>query len=150
MTKEIVVGAIKSLPENQRFMKVIFPWVGFKTFTIEYKREKRDSGQMKLVFKKLLNLAIECIISISIAPLRIFSYIGLFVIVFTVLNGCYILLIYVFFGIKTSGYTSVILSSLFLGNIQQIGIGVLGEYIEKIYIESKKKPSYKIRKKIYQ
>ena len=141
-----VVEAIKTLPENQRYMKGIFAWVGFKTYVVEYKRKVRSEGKSKLGLNKLLNLAIEGITSFSTAPLRIFSYIGILGIFFSIIYAIYILLNYFLLGVTTPGYNSLILSILFLGNIQLIGIGVLGEYIGKIYLESKRRPSYIIRK----
>lgn len=139
-----VLEALKKLPENQRFMKGIFAWVGYKTATITYKREKREAGSSNFNGWKLWNFAIDGITSFSTLPLRIWLYIGVFISILSFLYGSIIVIKTLFFGIDVPGYASILASILFLGGIQLIGIGVLGEYIGRIYIESKKRPIYVI------
>ena len=141
-----VVQELKKLPENQRFMKGLFAWVGFKSTTIYYTRTPRAKGRTKLSSLKLINLAIEGITSFSTAPLRIFSYLGFFGVTITSLYACIILFQYFLYGIPVKGYTSIMISVLFLGNLQLMGIGILGEYLGRTYIESKRRPIYIIRK----
>lgn len=137
-----VLDALKLLPENQRFMKGIFAWVGFKTTTIEYKRESREAGETSFNGWKLWNLALEAITSFSTVPLRIWTYIGFFISFLSFLYGIIIVTKTLVLGIDVPGYASIITTILFLGGVQLIGIGVLGEYIGRIYLESKKRPTY--------
>ncbi len=137
-----VLEALKKLPENQRFMKGIFAWVGYKTTTIEYKREKREAGKSSFNGWKLWNFALDGITSFSTLPLRVWLYLGIFISLLSFLYGSIIVIKTLFFGTDVPGYASILASILFLGGIQLIGIGVLGEYIGRIYIESKKRPIY--------
>ena len=137
-----VVEALKRLPENQRFMKGLFAWVGFKTVVIEYVREKREAGQSSFNGWKLWNFALDGITSFSTLPLRIWLYIGALVSFLSFLYGSFIILKTLIFGVDLPGYASLAVIMLFLGGIQLIGIGILGEYIGRIYSESKRRPSY--------
>ncbi|MFC2572205.1 MAG: glycosyltransferase family 2 protein [Campylobacter sp.] len=137
-----VVEALKQLPENQRFMKGLFAWVGFKTIAIEYVREKREAGQSSFNGWKLWNFALDGITSFSTLPLRIWLYIGALVSFLSFLYGSFIILKTLIFGVDLPGYASLAVIMLFLGGIQLIGIGILGEYIGRIYSESKCRPSY--------
>ena len=137
-----VVEALKQLPENQRFMKGLFAWVGFKTTVIEYTREKREAGQSSFNGWKLWNFALDGITSFSTLPLRIWLYIGALVSFLSFLYGSFIILKTLIFGVDLPGYASLAVIMLFLGGIQLIGIGILGEYIGRIYSESKRRPSY--------
>ena len=137
-----VVEALKQLPENQRFMKGLFAWVGFKTTVIEYAREKREAGQSSFNGWKLWNFALDGITSFSTLPLRIWLYIGALVSFLSFLYGSFIILKTLIFGVDLPGYASLAVIMLFLGGIQLIGIGILGEYIGRIYSESKRRPSY--------
>lgn len=137
-----VLDAIKKLPENQRFMKGIFSWVGFKTATIEYIREKREAGTTSFNAWKLWNFAIEGITSFSTIPLKIWLYVGLIISLLSFLYGSIIIIKTLIFGIDLPGYASLLSVVLFLGGIQLMGIGILGEYIGRIYSESKRRPVY--------
>lgn len=137
-----VLESLKKLPENQRFMKGIFAWVGYKTTTVTYKREKREAGKSSFNGWKLWNFAIDGITSFSTLPLRVWLYIGVIISILSFLYGTVIIIKTLFFGVDVPGYASILASILFLGGIQLIGIGVLGEYIGRIYIESKKRPIY--------
>jgi glycosyltransferase involved in cell wall biosynthesis len=143
----LVVDSLKRLPENQRFMKGLFAWIGFKTCTITYTRPKRIEGHTKFNGIKLINLAVEGITSFSTAPLRFFSYIGLSGIFITSIYAIVIILRTLILGVDIPGYASLIICVLFFGNLQLIGIGIIGEYLGRTYIESKKRPIYIIRKK---
>lgn len=137
-----VVEHIKLLPERNLFMKGILSWVGGKTEVIEYVRAERVAGRTKFNGWKLWNLALEGITSFSTFPLRMWTYIGLFVAGCSFFYGAYMILDTMMFGNPVKGYTSIMVSMLFLGGVQLIGIGVLGEYIGRIYIETKKRPRY--------
>ena len=137
-----VLNELKKLPENQRFMKGLFAWVGFKTKTITYKREARQKGNSKFNGWKLWNFALDGITSFSTLPLRAWLYIGVIISLLSLIYGSFIVVKTLLFGIDVPGYASLITAILFLGGIQLIGIGVLGEYIGRIYLESKNRPIY--------
>ena len=141
MTRK-VVESLKQLPENQRFMKGLFAWVGFKTITIEYEVVERFAGETTFDALRLWNLALDGITSFSTVPLKIWFYIGSIISFLSFFYGTFIVLQTVFLGIDVPGYASMMTSILFLGGIQLIGIGVLGEYIGRIYVESKRRPVY--------
>ena len=136
------VNALKMLPENQRFMKGLFAWIGFKTTTIEYTRTKRINGKSSFNIKKLWNFAIDGITSFSTAPLRVWLYIGTVISIISFLYGSFIIVKTLIFGRDIPGYASLLTTILFLGGIQLIGIGILGEYIGRIYKEAKRRPPY--------
>lgn len=144
MSRE-VIAAVNQLPENQRFMKGIFAWVGFKTTTVEYVREPRATGKTKFSLWKLWNLALEGITSFSTVPLRIWLYVGFLIAGLAFIYGGIILVKTLFFGIDVPGYASTLTSILFLGGIQLISIGTLGEYIGRVYMEVKNRPNYIIK-----
>ena len=140
-----VVEAIKQLPERQLFMKGILGWVGFDTEIVEYTRVQRIAGKTKFNGWKLWNLALEGITSFSTLPLRIWSYIGLVVATLSFIYAAYMMIAKLVWGNPVPGYPSIMTAILFLGGVQLIGIGVLGEYIGRIYIESKNRPRYIIK-----
>ncbi len=137
-----VVKAIQLLPENQRFMKGIFSWVGFKTSVVEYKREAREAGETSFNGWKLWNFALDGITSFSTAPLRIWLYIGSLISALAFIYGSFTVIKTLIYGIDAPGYASTITIMLFLGGVQLIGIGVMGEYIGRLYMESKRRPTY--------
>ncbi|MEG0002684.1 MAG: glycosyltransferase family 2 protein [Comamonas sp.] len=137
-----VVNEIIKLEETQLFMKGILSWVGFKTDIVEYAREKRVIGDTKFNAWKLWNLAVEGITSFSTVPLKIWTYMGLIISLLSFLYAIAIVIDKLLFGNAVSGYSSIMVSLLFLGGVQLIGIGVLGEYVGRIYMESKKRPRY--------
>ena len=137
-----VVEELKKLPETQRFMKGIFAWLGFKTAVVEYKREARAAGDSSFNSWKLWNFALDGITSFSTAPLRVWLYVGIVLAFIAFLFGAWIILKTLLFGADTPGYASMITVILFLGGIQLMGIGILGEYIGRIYLESKNRPIY--------
>lgn len=139
-----VVESIRKLPENQRFMKGLFSWVGFKTAVIEYQRPARAAGRTSFNGWKLWNFALEGITSFSTAPLRIWLYLGLLISAIAFIYGSFIVVKTLIFGISLPGYASMITLILFFGGIQLIGLGVMGEYIGRLYIESKRRPIYLI------
>lgn len=146
LVSQKVVTAIRQLPENQRFMKGIFAWVGFKTAVVEFSREKRKAGKSTFNGWRLWNFALEGITSFSTLPLRIWLYIGTLISLFAFFYGSFIIIRTLILGIDVPGYASLLTTVLFLGGIQLIGIGVIGEYIGRIYMESKRRPPYIIEK----
>ncbi|MGT5005359.1 glycosyltransferase family 2 protein, partial [Escherichia coli] len=146
MSREVVEN-IKKLPERNLFMKGVLSWVGGSTDVVEYMRAERVAGNSKFNGWKLWNLALEGITSFSTFPLRMWTYIGLFVAGAAFCYGAWMIIDTIAFGNAVRGYPSLLVSILFLGGIQLIGIGVLGEYIGRIYVETKNRPRYIIKAK---
>lgn len=142
----VVVEALKKLPERQRFMKGLFAWVGFKTTTVDYTRNSRVVGTTKFSGWKLWNFALEGITSFSTAPLKVWTYIGGVGALLTSTYAVFIIFRTLIHGVDVPGYTSLLVAILFFGSLQLVGIGVLGEYIGRIYMETKQRPAYLIRK----
>ncbi|HFV5905700.1 TPA: glycosyltransferase family 2 protein [Escherichia coli] len=141
-----VVENIKLMPERNLFMKGVLSWVGGKTDVVEYARAERFAGDSKFNGWKLWNLALEGITSFSTFPLRMWTYIGLFVAGISFFYGVWMIFDTFAFGNPVRGYPSLLVSILFLGGIQLIGIGALGEYIGRIYVETKSRPKYILKK----
>ncbi len=142
----IVVDALKTMGENCRFMKGIFAWVGFRTTTIEYKVAPRIYGKSSFNTWKLWNFAIEGITSFSTIPLRVWTYLGLVISGLSFIYALFLIFKTIIMGVDTPGYSSLMVAILFLSGVQLIGIGVLGEYIGRVFIETKRRPLYIIRK----
>jgi glycosyltransferase involved in cell wall biosynthesis len=140
-----VIDALKTFPERKRFMKGLFAFAGFKTAVVEYKRPKRRKGVSQWSYWKLWNYAIDGITSFSIFPLRVSSYFGLIVTLLAFALGGRIFFRTIFLGIEVPGYASLMTAILFLGGVQLMSLGVIGEYIGRIYIESKQRPLYIIK-----
>jgi glycosyltransferase involved in cell wall biosynthesis len=140
-----VVNALKILPERRRFMKGLFAWLGFRTRSIEYVRQPRSAGTSKFSGWKLWNFALEGITSFSTVPLRVWTYVGVLVSLGAFAYLAAIIARTVLYGVDVPGYASLLVSVLFLGGVQLIGIGVLGEYIGRIYMETKQRPVYLVR-----
>lgn len=140
-----VVEALKQLPERRRFMKGLFAWTGFRQTTITFVCEPRFAGASKFSGWRLWNFALEGITSFSTLPLRIWTYIGTTIAALALIYASCLLLKTLFFGRDIPGYASLITSVLFLGGLQLAGLGVLGEYIGRIYGEVKQRPIYVIR-----
>lgn len=141
-----VVTAIRQLPEQQLFMKGVLSWVGFRTEIVEYDRPPRVAGESKFGAWRLWNLALDGITSFSTVPLRLWSYVGGVVSLLALMVAAYLLVDAVVFDADLPGYPSLMTAILFLGGVQLIGIGILGEYIGRIYQETKHRPRYVVRK----
>ena len=126
-------------------MKGLLSWPGFSSAEITYTRNKRKAGKSKFTFLKLLNLGFEGVTSFSVLPLKFFTFIGFIGIVFSFFFAIIILFQKIFYENFIEGYAFLILLILFFGSLQLLGIGILGEYIGKIYIETKNRPIYIIK-----
>jgi len=140
-----VVEVIRKLPERSRFMKGLFAWAGFRQAAVEYDRAERETGKTKFNYWKLWTLALDGITSASTVPLRIWSYVGAGVALFAMAYASFIAVRTMFYGISVPGYASIMVSVLFLGGIQLISLGVLGEYVGRILTETKQRPLYVVR-----
>jgi glycosyltransferase involved in cell wall biosynthesis len=140
-----VVDVIRALPERNRFMKGLFAWAGFRQAAVEYDRAERETGTTKYNYWKLWTLALDGITSASTVPLRIWSYVGAVVAMFAIAFAGWLAVDTMIFGNPVPGYASIMTSVLFLGGIQLISLGVLGEYVGRILTETKQRPLYVVR-----
>ena len=143
-----VADALRALPERCRFMKGMFAWLGFRTAVVDYRRAQRAAGRSKFSGWRLWNLAIEGITGFSTVPLRIWTYIGVAVSFTAFAYAAFIVGRTLLLGADVPGYASLIVIMLFLGGVQLIGIGVIGEYVGRIYLETKQRPVYLVRERI--
>lgn len=141
-----VAEALRRLPERRRFMKGLFAWVGFRTAVVDYQRAPRIAGTTKFSGWKLWNLALEGITSFSTAPLRLWTYLGAAVALLAFFYALYIVFRVLWLGVDLPGYASLLVAVLFMGGVQLIGIGVLGEYLGRVYTEVKQRPTYIVRR----
>ena len=140
--RRCVVDSVLSMQEYFRFSKGLFSWVGYNTYYMPYKVEDRRAGKTSWSFGKLFRYAIEGIVAFSTAPLTLAVYLGG---IFSALSLLYMVAVVIqklFFGIDVPGYPTLIVLILLLGGIQMILLGIIGQYIAKIYIEGKKRPIY--------
>lgn len=140
-----VVDHINQLPERNRYMKGIFVWPGFKQATLPFQRDARFCGETKWNYLKLIGLAVDGITSFSIKPLRLATLLGVLIAGSAFGYGAFIVFKTLLFGETVTGYPSMMVVQLALGGIQLLSIGVLGEYIGRIFIESKARPLYLVQ-----
>lgn len=141
------VLALRELRENERYMKGMFGWIGFRKKEIHFKEEERLMGESKWRFLDLLKLAINGVTSYSTAPLKIWSYIGVSISFFSFIYLVYEIIKTIIYGNDVAGYPTLLASILFLGGIQLISLGVIGEYLSRVFVETKGRPPYFIREK---
>ena len=139
-----VVDILNQLPESNRFMKGLFSWVGYKQVTLEFDRDSRIAGKTKWNYWKLWNFALEGITGFSSAPLKLASYIGFFCAFGSLTYAVYFLIKTAVIGDTTPGFPTLVITILTLGGIQLMAIGVLGEYLGRLFTESKKRPLFLI------
>ncbi|MCP4308264.1 MAG: glycosyltransferase family 2 protein [bacterium] len=139
-----VIEALRRLPERNRFMKGLFAWVGFTSVGVPYVRAPRSAGEPKIRIRHLWRLALDGITGFSSLPLRIWTYVGLVVAMLAFVYGTALIVRTLVYGIMTPGYASTIVIILFLGGVQLISLGVIGEYLGRLFIEVKRRPLYLI------
>lgn len=139
---ERVVGVLRQLPERNRFMKGLFSWVGFRSIGVPYERPARAAGTTKWNVGKLWNFALDGIFSFSTLPLRVWSYIGAIISLLAFLYASFIVISVLIFGVDLPGYASLLTVVLFLGGIQLLSLGIMGEYIGRLFLETKGRPVY--------
>ena len=140
-----VVEAIKKLPERTRFMKGLFAWVGYKQTSVMFDRQPRFQGNTAWNYWKLWNFALDGIISFSFLPLKVWSYVGVSISFVSLLYASFLIIRTLIFGIDVPGYASLMVAILFLGGIQLITLGIIGEYLGRVYEEVKGRPLYFVR-----
>jgi glycosyltransferase involved in cell wall biosynthesis len=139
--------ALRQMPERRRFMKGMFVWVGFRTASVTYRRAGRQAGRTSWTYWRLWNFALEGITSFSQVPLRIASYIGLAVALVSLLYALFLIVRTLIIGNPVSGYPSLMVAILFLGGMQLVALGVIGEYVGRVYEETKQRPIYIIQRR---
>ena len=139
------VEAVTQMREATRFSKGLMPWTGYSSVEIPYSRVARTGGTTSWSSYKLWRYALDGIFSFTVKPLKVWGVIGVLISLLSFLYAALIVMRTLFFGVDLAGYASLIVAILFLGGIQLIGIGVLGEYIGRIYIDVKRRPHYFIR-----
>lgn len=137
-----VVQAVTQLRESHRFMKGLFAWVGFSQAEVTYVRDPRFAGASKWSYWRLWNLALEGITSFTVFPLKVASYVGLLVALVAFGYGAFIALRTLIQGVDLPGYASLLVAVLFLGGLQLMALGVIGEYLGRIFNETKSRPLY--------
>ena len=148
MMRRNMIDAVLSLTEYFRFSKGLFSFVGFQTYFLPYQAQARASGTSKWSFKKLFGYAVEGIVAFSTAPLRLTTVLGLF---FAALSFIYFLVVLIqklFFGIAIAGYATIVTLILLLGGLQLLALGIIGEYLARNYVETKRRPVYIVKEHI--
>lgn len=143
----ICIEAIKQLRETQRYTKGFYSWIGFRKKTILFDQSPRIAGETKWNYFQLTNLAIEGITSFTVTPLRISTILGMVVSFGSIIYGIFIFVRTLFFSDPVQGYPSMMVAILFLGGVQLLSIGILGEYLGRVFNETKNRPPYLIREK---
>jgi len=140
-----VLEALKRLPERTRFMKGLFAWVGFHTCLLPYRRDPRFAGTTKWNYWRLWNFALEGVTSFTVTPLKLASYAGLFTALGALGFGLYVLVKALLYGDPVPGYPSLMVVILFLGGLQLLALGIIGEYLGRMFIEAKHRPLYLLK-----
>lgn len=142
------VTALSTLREEHRFMKGLFAWIGFPATALLYKRDPRAAGTTKWNYWKLWNLALEGITSFTVAPLKVSTYLGLVIALLALAYALVVIWKALFYGDTVRGYPSLMTVVLFLGGVQLISVGLLGEYVGRIFNEVKRRPLYLLNRLI--
>lgn len=146
MDRKIIL-ALKEFPERTRFMKGLYAWVGYKTIAVDYEVQERAAGQSSWGFVRLTELAITGITSFSDVPLRVWGLIGFSISLISLIYAIYIITVTLIFGADLPGFPTLVVAIMFLGGIQLLSIGILGEYIARIFTEVKQRPKYLLQVK---
>jgi glycosyltransferase involved in cell wall biosynthesis len=141
-----VVDAVQQLREHHRFMKGLFAWVGYPSTAVPYDRAPRAAGRTKWSLWKLWNLAIEGITGFSVGPLKLATYLGLAVALFAIAFGAQLIMRTLIFGNPVAGYPSLMAVVLFLGGTQLVTLGIIGEYLGRVFNETKRRPLYLVER----
>lgn len=143
-----VVAALRALPERDRFMRGLTTWVGFRQVAVPYERHARAAGDTKYPFRKMARFALDGLLSFSAVPLRLATYFGFVVSLLSLVGIVYALYIRLFTALAVPGWAAQWITTMFLGGVQLISLGIIGEYIARIYGEVKSRPLYLVRERI--
>ncbi len=136
------IEVLRQLPERNRFMKGLFAWVGFNAVGVPYERPQRVAGSSKFNLWRLWNFALDGVVSFSTVPLRAWFYVGVAIAAFAVLYALFIMTRVLILGIDTPGYASLLIAVLLMGAIQLLSLGIIGEYLGRLFLEVKGRPIY--------
>lgn len=142
------VLSLRAMGERARFSKGLYAWIGFKSIGVPFQVAERAHGVSKFSYGKLTRFAIDGLMSFSTLPLMVWTYIGVAVSIFALFMAVYLLLQTLIYGVDVPGYASIIVSVMFLGGIQLLSLGVLGEYIGRIFGEVKRRPLYLVAERV--
>ena len=145
-----VVQALRALPERNRFMKGLYAWVGFNNATLEYTPLPRVEGRSRFGLRGSLSLAVTGVLAFSTTPLRAFSLLGLVLACVAMLYGGWVVVEYFWLGIDVPGYATIVVAIMFFSGIQLLALGMLSEYVARIYEEVKQRPAYIVALRIGQ
>lgn len=140
-----VIEVFNEMPEKEKFIRGIISWIGFNQIAFQYERDERYAGESKYPLKKMITFALNGILSFSSKPLKISYYLGLFASILSMVGIFYVLYLRIFTSIWLEGWTTTIIAILFLGGTQLISLGILGEYISRLFTQSKNRPTYIIK-----
>lgn len=140
-----VVNALKTLPETNRFMKGLYAWVGYRSVALEYQPLDRLGGTTSFGLMGGLSLALTGLVSFSVLPLRLLTLVGLLVSLFALGYGAWVIVEYFYWGIDVPGYATLVVALMFFSGVQLLALGLLAEYIGRIYEEVKRRPRYLVR-----
>jgi glycosyltransferase involved in cell wall biosynthesis len=143
-----VVDVIRALPERNRFMKGLFAWAGFRQAAVSYSRQPRQAGTTKFSYWKLWTFALDGITSTSTVPLRVWSYVGGSIAFMALAYATFITVRTLILGIDVPGYASLMVAVMFLGGLQLLSLGIIGEYVGRIMVEAKQRPVYVVRENV--
>ena len=142
-----IVEALKQFPERTRFMKGLYAWVGFKKIAVPYEVQARAAGKSSWGFSRLTELAITGITSFSDVPLRVWGWVGFAISLISMIYAIYIVTVTLIYGADLPGFPTMIVAIMFFGGVQLLSVGILGEYIARIFTEVKQRPKYLLRLK---
>jgi len=139
------VAALRRFPERSRFMKGLFAWIGFPSRELAYDRDARYAGETKWNYWRLWNFALEGLTSFSVVPLKIASYMGLLTALGAFGRGVYVIFKTLIYGDPVAGYPTLVVLILFLGGLQLMALGIIGEYLARMFVEVKQRPLYLVQ-----
>ena len=144
----VALDALKGLRERARFSKGLYAWIGFKSVGVPFEVAERHSGVSKFSYRKLTRFAFDGIVSFTTVPLKVWTYVGTIIAAFALVNAVYYVLETLIWGVSVPGFASLIVSIMFFAGVQLISLGVLGEYIGRVFAEVKGRPLYVVAEKI--
>jgi glycosyltransferase involved in cell wall biosynthesis len=140
-----VVDALLAMPERDRFLRGMVSWIGFRQIAVRYDRDRRLAGESKYPFWKMLRFGLDGIVSFSTVPLRLATWLGFGASALALLGIMYAVVMRLFTSIWVTGWTALIIAVLFMGGVQLVTLGILGEYVGRVYGEIKRRPLYVVR-----
>ncbi len=144
----VALDALKSLRERARFSKGLYAWIGFRSIGVPFAVAERHAGELKFSYGKLTRFALDGLVSFTTVPLKVWTYVGMAIAAFAMLNALYYILEVLIWGISVPGFATLIVSVTFFAGVQLISLGVLGEYIGRVFAEVKGRPLYLVQERL--